>query len=189
LVSVQEIARTASGIIAAKDMGPAIWQIELTTIPRTSDDQVTMEAMLHSLDGSVQTFSAHDLRRPYPLAHSDGAFSDSGYLHTVDSGNRQISIGGLPSGLILSPGDYLAFDYGSSRALHQVMEPAVASGGGLTPLFEVRPHVRPGYSTGTGTPVTLKRASAIFALSPDGITMQTIGPRVWSMNIKATQVL
>lgn len=189
LVSLQEIARSAGGVIAAKDMGPAIWQIEATTIPRTPDDEVTFEAALHSLDGSVRTFSAYDLRRPYPLAHATGLFDDSGYLHTVDSDKTRIRIGGLPENLTLSPGDYLAFDYGGSRALHQVVESAVASGGGLTPLFEVRPHIRSGYSTGTGTPVTLKRASGIFALTPDGISIQSSGPRVWSATIKAIQVI
>ncbi len=166
----QELSRQASGVSIGKNLGPDLWFCEYGTNLQNFASAVTFEAKLRSLAGVTKPFSAHDLRRPYPLAHADGSFNDTGVVHTIGVDNKSLRIDGLDAGFQLSIGDYLAFDFDfepgySSRALHQVMEAATANGAGLTPVFEVYPHIRPGLVV--STPVVLKKPSALFTLEPN----------------------
>src|SRR5690606_26037824 len=106
-----------------------------------------------------------DLRRPYPLAYPDGDFSEAGVaVHTVGEDNKSLRLDGLPSSFVISRGDYLAISEADSPApaygaLYQSMETVVAVAG-VTPSFEVRPHLRPG--TAVNDPVILKQPSTVF---------------------------
>ena len=78
---------------------------------------------------------------------------------------------GLPAWYVLTRGDYLAFDYGSPsrRALHKVVSLTVqASAGGVTPVFEVTPLIRPGALV--GAVVTLVRASCKARIMPGSVS-------------------
>lgn len=126
LLERQEFSRTAGGSTIAKSFGSALWSMEATTKPMMRDDAMEYEAKIHSLDGSIGTFYAGDLRRVYPKAHPTGDFSESGVaIYAVGVDSKSLQIDGLPAGFILSAGDFLSFDYGASpksRALHQIME-------------------------------------------------------------------
>jgi len=186
LVSRQEMSRQANGVSRGKDFGSPLWFFDCTSAPIYKDDAPGIEAPFHSLDGVINTFEAGDLRRPYPRAHADGNFVDGGTLHTVDASRKSIRLNNLGAGFQLSVGDYLAFNYGAFRALHQVMEAATADGAGLTPLFEVRPHVRDGYTLTAA--VTLKNPKGIFTLLPDSYEPQVQGAFT-VINFKAVQYL
>lgn len=164
----QELSRTAIGRTIGKDLGPALWVATYKTIGLDADDALAYEAKLNSLDGVIHDFEAFDLRRRFPRAHPDGAFNDDGVLASVNASNRALTLSGLDAGQTISAGDYLAFDYGGSRALHQALETAVANGSGETPEFEVRPHVRPGYVLNNA--VTLKTPRGRFSLAPGSVT-------------------
>jgi hypothetical protein len=142
-------------------------------------DALAFEAALNSLDGVVNIFEAGDLRARFPRSNPTGTFTDSGTLNSVNANNKALSLTGLPSGLVLSPGDYLSFSYGTSRALHQVVEGATANLAGLTPEFEVRPHIRPGFTTGSA--VKLKNPNGQFTLIPNSVSS--------SLNTKNTSVI
>jgi hypothetical protein len=167
-VSRQELSRLASGRSIGKDLGPALWFATYTTEELRNDDAVDFAAMLDSLDGVIQTFEAWDLRRPDPRRHTDGSASD-GVLHSVNANNKAISLSGLNAGQIVSRGDYLSFNYGTSRALHRVQETIVADQSGLTVEFEVRPHLRPGWTISPATSVNLKAPRGIFTLMPGSV--------------------
>lgn len=111
----------------------------------------------------VGTFYAGDLRAQYPRAYPDGNFDDVAKIAEIGADNKSLRLQGLPPEFILSRGDYLSFDYGVSRALHQVTETAKASN-----LFQVRPHIRPGAQVGTS--VTLIAPTCSFRLTPQSIT-------------------
>jgi len=152
-----------------------------------NDDVLSLEAKLNSLDGVINTFEAGDIRRPYPKARPDGVFGDTGVLNSVNANNKAISISGLDAGMALSVGDYLSFTYGTSRALHQVVEAVTASGTGLTVEFEVRPYLRPGWALGAA--IKLKLPKGIFTLLPDSIASATQGPITSTVSFKAIQSL
>jgi hypothetical protein len=192
LMSLQELSRQANNITRGKDFGSALWMATYTTDKLLNDDAVAYEALLNSLDGVINPFMAGDLRRLYPRLHADGAFADTGVIDTIDDNNKALRIGSLPAGLQLSVGDYLAFGYGSdptSRALHQVMEAATADAEGLTPLFEVRPHIREGWVNDPPIAVALKQPRAEFVLMPGSIDKRMQGGRYSVITFKAVQSL
>ncbi|MCK1583274.1 hypothetical protein IVB03_27850 [Bradyrhizobium sp. 168] len=187
LSSRQEFSRMASGITIGKDLGSALWFADYTTVALPNDDALTLEAKLNSLDGVIGTFEAGDIRRPYPKAHEDGVFGDTGIIHSVNANNKALSLSGLDAGMALSVGDYLSFDYGGARALHQVVEGVVASGAGLTSEFEVRPHIRSGWSLSAA--VKLKLPKGVFILIPDSVASATASPMDSIISFKAVQYL
>ncbi len=186
LVPRQELSsREASGKTYAKDFGPALWVGSWTTILLTNDRAVAFEAMLNSLDGAVNLFEGQDLRKPYPSLHRNGLFNDNGLINSIGSDGKSISLKGLDANFRLSVGDFLSFDVGGHRALHQIMEAATASGAGVTSVFEVRPHLWSG--TSTGAAVRLKKPSALFSLKPDSIRSQMNGGMSTSISFEGTQ--
>jgi hypothetical protein len=187
LVSRQESSRTAGGVTRGKDLGPALWVGEFTTVPLPIAKAVAFEAMLASLDGVIGTFEAGDPRRPYPAEHADGDFNDTGTLTAVHESNKAIQLASLDVGFTLSVGDFLVFTCGSSRALHQVMESVTANGAGATGYFEVRPHIRSGYTLPAA--VTLKRPKGIFTLQPNSVVPRSISAVNGVVSFKAIQHL
>lgn len=188
-VERQEFSRSADGVTRGKDLGEALWRLSFVTRSMLSSDALAYEARLRSLRGVIGRFFAGDPRRCYPRAHRTGAFNDTGTIHTLGGDNKSLRIDSLDPGLALSVGDYLAFPYGAtpSYALHQVVEPAVADGSGLTPLFEVYPHIRPGVAVSAA--VTLKLPQALFALEPGSVRRNHAGGPRWTVGFSAMQVI
>jgi hypothetical protein len=183
----QEYSRTSGGRTIGKDLGPALWMARYTTVPLPNDDALAFEAALNSLDGVIFPFEAGDLRRIYPRSKPDGSFSDTGVIATLNVNNKAMSLSGLDAGMVLSPGDYLSFDYGDSRALHQLVEGATANGFGTTPQFEVRPYIRAGATVGEA--VRLKRPSGLFTLMPNTIESRLNGAIHSVVSFQAIQAL
>lgn len=144
----QEQSRTAGGRTIVKDLGTPLWSATYQSRAMSSNELDRWKAILNSLDGGVQTFRGYPLSRVYPIAYPKGswptgvAFSgDSAAINTIGSNNKSLTLKTLPAAFKLSVGDYLRI--GASK-LYQVMEDALATGAGITPTFEVRPHLAPG---------------------------------------------
>jgi hypothetical protein len=164
----QELSRSAGGRTQAKDFGTPLWRASFTTAPALRYDAADIEAALISLNGSVGSFLAYDVRRPYPRAHRAGDFTDAaeiGYLSPVDG--FILGLSGMPQGFTLSPGDYIGFEYGGapSRSLHMVTEGSVFDGSGAA-VVRVFPAIPPGAAL--SAPVTFKRAPCEMILEPGG---------------------
>jgi hypothetical protein len=189
LVSRQELSSQGNGVVRGKDFGSAIWTAEYSTTAMRSDDGVAFEALLNSLDGVIQPFEAYDLRRKNPRMYPDGAFADSGYISFINTNNKAIALSGLPANFVLSPGDYLSFDYGDNdtRALHQVVEGITANASGQTNQFEIRPFLRPGVEVDTD--VTLKNPRGLFTLLPDSVVSSVSSGLITQISFKAIQYL
>ena len=189
LVSRQEISRLSVGKSVGKDLGPALWTASYTTIPMLNDDALAYEAALESLDGLVQTFEAYDKRRVYPRSDPTGATYNDGVLVSVNANNKKLALSGLIASQVVSAGDYLSFSYGSSRALHRVVEGVTANGAGLTAEFEVRPHIRSGWVISPSTTVKLKAPSGIFMLVPGSVSISPVGGAYSKISFQAVQAL
>lgn len=162
----QELSRTSGGTTQAKDLGSPLWKASFTTAPARLGDAADIEAALISLRGSSRSFLAHDVRRPFPRLHADGGFTDAAVIDQLFASDAfLLGLSGMPSGFTLSPGDYLAFEYGSrpSRALHMVTNGGVFGALGRATV-EVFPAIRPGALEGAA--VTLKKASCEMILEP-----------------------
>ena len=150
--------RTRGGAVIRSGIGAPLWTGTATLAPGYHADLAAVEALLAELTAPGRFVLAYDPRHNGPKADPGGAIlgGASPTIHTLDGDNRRMRIGGLPSGYVLSVGDYLGFQYGSPAryALHRVTSAATASGG-VTPLFSVAPNIRPGATTGAA--VTLVR--------------------------------
>lgn len=186
LLMRQEYSRQAGGRTIGKDFGSALWQMSFVTIPIENDDAIDFEAILDSLDGVILTFEAYDVRRKMPRLYPTGACND-GVLASVNANSKAISLSGLAAGQVISRGDWLSFDYGANRALHRVVEAATANGAGLTPQFEVRPHLRPGWTLSTA--VKLKNPRGIFVMMPGSVSPKAYGSLHTVISFQAIQFI
>lgn len=188
LVSRQEFgSRSANGTTYGKDFGSALWHVGFTTGPIANDDAIAYEALLNSLDGVIGSFEAYDMRRAYPRLYPTGTGANNGVLASVNANNKAITLSGLANGQKVSIGDYLSFTYGMSRALHQAVETVTANGSGVTGEFEVRPHLRPGWTLSPATAVTLKAPSGLFSLVPGSVTARASGALHTVISFQAVQ--
>ena len=155
-----ETARFADGSVVSASLGAALWQGETTVILERHTNVSAYEARLAKLQRAGETFFAYDPRFNGPQADPGGVVlgASTPTIHTLDADNKRLRVTGLPAGYVLSAGDYIGWEYGSNPtryALHRLVANSLASGTGLTPLFEVAPFIRPGVTTGTA--VTLIR--------------------------------
>lgn len=157
-----EITPLRSGALIAKDLGPTLWKPSFRSTEMEAADAGVIRAWCASLL-STEPFYGYDKLREYPLAYplptgftgltvAGDAFSGKCALASVATNKVELGLSALPVGFILSPGDYIAFDYGSSngRALHMVIVGGTADGSGALSI-EVRPPLRVGYETEAAT--------------------------------------
>ena len=172
LVDQQEYSGLGTGEGLAADLGPRLWQMTVQSAPQSMDDVIALRAKLDALDGAINTLYATDKLREYPKADPDGSIlgASTPTIHTIDANRKEMRITGLPAGYVLTAGDMLSVDYGtpSRRAWVRLVTGATASGAGLTPLFEVRPHLRPGITTTLA--VTLGKSAMKCKIVPGSLT-------------------
>lgn len=184
----QETTGQASGAIIVKELRSTLWKAQLSRSNILPADADELQADLLALEGSLYTFYCYNPRRAYPAADPGGSIlgASAVQIHTVGASNKSLRLKGLPNGYVLTKGDYLSFDYGSSRALHQIIEAATADGSGITPEFEVRPAIRPGAAVNDD--VSLVKPAALMRILPPGFQLQTDG-YLSSLTFEAVQVI
>lgn len=172
---VEEVDATRSGTVISRDLGPPLWSASYETRELAPTLLRHWKARLNALEGGLQTFKGYDKTACFPIAYPNGSWPTGGAfdgLATLNavSDTKTIRLGDLPAGFVLSVGDYLSFTYGASdvRALHQVVEAAVAAGSGITPEFEIRPRLRVGWEL--ETVVSLVRPYALMAIVPGSVS-------------------
>jgi hypothetical protein len=172
------------GTVIANQVGTPKWMGAATLSPAYHADLAEVEALLAKLTAPGEYVLAHDPRYSGPKADPGGVTLGAATptIHTLNADNKRLRVTGLPSGYVLSPGDYIGWTYLSNPtryALHRLVTGATASGAGLTPLFEVTPHIAPGVTTGAA--VTLVRPAAkclIRAQYGAGVPLITNGGQI-----------
>jgi len=149
----QEHTRLGDGTMISASLGASLWTGTIRLAQANHPRHAQMEALLALMDQPGATFRCHDPRYIGPASDPAGVIlgSRTVTIHTVASNMRELRITGLPSGYVLSSGDMLSFEYGSSpvrHALHRIVVGGTASSTGLTPMLEVVPNLRPGAVTG-----------------------------------------
>lgn len=185
-----ETNMTGRGEVMKAELAPQLWSGEAIMGKMTDHEARDPDVILSLLRGAGRTFYCYDTRRPGPLLDRTGAILGAAavVINSLPS-TREMSLSGLPSGYVLSRGDWLHFNYGAARALHRVVDVTVtASGGGVTPAFEVQPNVRPGAVAGAS--VTLIRAACKALLVAGGVTKGTGTKTIFSgMSFRWQQTL
>ncbi|MFE3839626.1 hypothetical protein [Pseudogemmobacter sonorensis] len=182
LPGARQHSRTAGGEVLSAVIGASLWRGTVTLAAGYHRSISAVQAVLEDLDRAGDPFMVHAMPIWAPAYDPTGAIiaGASPVLQAVAGNNRQISLSGLPAGYTLARGEMLAFAYGSNPtryALHRVRSlTVVASGAGTTPLFDVVPHIRPGWVT--GATVTLIRPSCKAVILPDTIRWPSSDPAV-----------
>lgn len=161
----QEHSRHASGRTRVKDFGSPLWQAQYQSRLLSRKQLSYWRARLDAAENGLVTFTAYDLSRCRPMAHQGSGTLPTGELHTIGANDKAVRVDDL-TGITLSVGDMLQIGTG----LYRVMEPAAAVAG-LTPLFEVRPHLWIG--TSVGDAVTIERPSCLMTVVPGSIQSST----------------
>jgi hypothetical protein len=162
LVWRQEQSRQASGRTIGKDFGSPIWRLSAVSRQMWMNELDQWRARLDALEGGQKTFRGYAMSRARPIQHPGfggdaPALPDTAYLHTINANRKAIRVDGL-NGISLSVGDMISID---GRDVHRVME-AVTAVAGLTPLFEIRPHLWA--DVVTDLPVSIDRPSCVMAV-------------------------
>lgn len=162
---------TGEGEWLTDDVAPMLWEgsVTLGRLLQTEADHAAV--MMDLLRPAGRLFWAYDIRRPTPAADPGGMILGAAtpQIRALPSGNRLISLSGLPAGYVLRRGDYLGFPYGGGRwALHRVAEAQVtAASTGNTPSFELSTLILPGAEL--GSPVSLIRPSIPMMREPGSV--------------------
>lgn len=178
LMTQQEVSGLGSGQILVADLAPALWVADIETKPMRRPEAHELLARLDTLDGALNSFYLYDPWKCAPTSDPRGELlgSSAVKIYALDINNKEMRLYGLPAGYVLTAGDYLAFDYGSNpirRALHRIVNTVTADGSGITPAFEVRPHIRPGAATDIA--VALVKAAAKMFLEPGSLSVSGQG--------------
>ena len=166
----QEHTRLGDGTVISASLGAALWTGTIRLAQANHPRHAQMEALVALMDQPGATFLCHDPRYVGPASDPTGAIlgSRTVTIHSVASNMRELRLIGLPSGDVLSAGDMLGFQYGINpvrHALHRMVVGGTASSGGLTPMLEVVPNLRPGVAA--GLTVSLVRPACKARLLPD----------------------
>ncbi|GGA65003.1 hypothetical protein [Pelagibacterium lentulum] len=175
------------------ELASPLWQVDVSTGPIPNDDAEAIAALIERLEQPGNDFYVYNPRKLGPRMDRDGSILGAATptIHTLASNNHQIRVDGLPSGYVLSRGDMLAFEYGPTgqkrRAMHRIDETVTASGAGLSPLFEVFPHIRPGAAV--GDPVFLAPAAMRAKIIPGSYSITQVGALHQRLSFSAIQKL
>lgn len=178
LTENRRTTETGGGELLISDLGPRLWSGTITVSEFTHAGQRRSQALVQALRQFGASFMIGDPKGRYPAADQDGSKLGSATptLSTPVAGSSDISLAGLPVGYVLTPGDYIGFEYGTDpvrNALHQVIvadAPAAADG---TMTVSVVPPIRPGASD--GAEVILVGASCKAVVIPGSFKAGTIG--------------
>lgn len=182
----QTVSRTAGGAMIVVDRGAPVWQASYVTASISEDDCVEFQAVLNSLDGSVQAFLGSDTRREFPRLYPEGNFSDTGSILSLGVDRRVLSLTGL-HGLSFRVGDRFSYQIGDIHVLHEIQEDVTANGGGEVGPFQVFPHVPPGLTTGTA--VKFARPTCTMRIDPESVQYTAGGNTLGTVAFSATQLL
>jgi len=147
-------SRTEGGEIITARRGTRLWQASVTLAPTAHRAAEAVSARLAMLADAGASLLLHPLPVCTPAYDPSGAqlIGFTVTVHTLAANNVEMRLQGCPPGYTLAQGEFLGFGYGSNpirRAVHQIVSTSVvASGAGVTPIFEVRPAIRPGALVG-----------------------------------------
>lgn len=148
-----EHSRTAAGEVITADLGPRLWQNDITIRTGYYDEIERVKAKLQLLRQAGRSLLVHSMPFIAPQSDPDGSILGNNVisLTSVQSNNREISLSGFPAGYTLTVGDFLSFTYSNNPtryAMHQIVQGGIADVVGTISNLEVVPFIRPGYTTG-----------------------------------------
>lgn len=170
---LQELSQAGNGEFLVHDLAPRLWVGQVTLRPLLNTVARGWKARLDALDGGLHTFYLANPLGWYPALDPGGTIlaSAAPVIGTIEANRKELSITGLPSGYVISSGDFFAVSYGTTRrGLFQFVGEGTANGFGTLAAIEVRPHIQAGITDGLA--IMLKKPAAKVKIIPGSLSMQ-----------------
>lgn len=165
LARFEEMSGTGHGQVIVSQIAPPAWSASWTMADTPEEEAAEIDGLIGVI-GSTGRVLLCDPTRHFPRRDPDGTgIGGADVVVSALGGNgRSIRLSGLPAGYALTAGDMVGATYGSSRrALFRMAESATASSAGVTPFFDVSPHLPVGLAA--GAPANLRRPTSRFVLT------------------------
>lgn len=165
------LAPEASGRVGGVQAGFPLWLAVWTLTDMRPEKSDEWRAFLSQLRGTLRVFLGYDRQRSLPRTGLVAAFDGeaSSWSETINAdGDSELTLSGLPSGQVLSQGDYIGFRYTATEngvaglewhALVRVVVGATSGGGSTMVIVEppVSPSVPPDAVAYLDTPKCVMR--------------------------------
>lgn len=185
----QEISGLGSGYLLAAEVGPALREYDVSTVELSHAEAAEVMALIEALYGSIKTFYLYDPRYRYPAYDTDGTIlgSSTVQIKALNADDIRISLKGLPAGYTITRGDFMHWDFDSTRrAYHRAVETVVADSAGETSEFEVRDIIRGGVVNAT---VTLIKPAMKCLMLPGSLSDEVVGLASTRISFRVRQVI
>lgn len=155
------------GEILTADIGSRLWTVDCKIRPGYYAEIEQIKARMDVLRQAGRSLIITAMPIKAPQFDPTGAIlgASSVVLNAVQGNNRELRLGGLPSGYVITTGDVLSYQYGSNPiryAYHRVVVGATAAGSGITGLIEVAPFIQPGFSLGVAVKLIKPEMKAVY---------------------------
>lgn len=170
----RDLNRTAGGAQVSASLGDAVWRgtFVLPRGSRLARNVAEVDALFSVLDRPGSSFLIYDPSRSFPWADPDGSILGAATptISGIDvTDARILGLSNLPVGYVLTAGDLIGWQYGTSPvryALHRVVETRTAgAGGGITQL-EVTPFIEKASLSGIAVQLIRPVIKAVMVPAP-----------------------
>lgn len=149
---VDYLAPETGGRIGGVTAGFPLWKTSITLGAMSLDQSDAWRAFISATRGAQATWLGFDAARRMPRGHPmglPGGFSGaaSGWSQAIDAnGYPVLTLTGVPAGLILLPGDYIDFRWGTyQRAMVRALEQVTSASGSISVTIDPAvPSIVPG---------------------------------------------
>jgi hypothetical protein len=175
-----QVSENAGGEVLQSQYGPRLWEGSTTVMTHSRINADALVAMVELLRQPGGAFLISPRHLTGPFADQSGAILGAATptFTTVNANLRDVNIGGLPSFYVISVGDFVGFQYGSSPvryALHRFVKGGTANVSGGISGAEVSPPMRPGVVNGQA--ITLVKPVCKAVVLPASFAPQQHGFR------------
>jgi len=191
LAEQQEFSGTGGGELIAADMGPRLWEAEVSTVAADLETIEALRARFNLLDGALQNFYLYDPARPNPSTDPSGALLAGATVTIagIEANRKELRLAGLPPAFTLTEGTRFSVTAGAPARmfLGQLGADVTANGDGDTLAVELRPHLRPWVAA--GQTVRLLKPVAKVKIVPRSLSVVQVTSVTHRLRFSARQTL
>lgn len=162
-----ELSGSADARVWQAEMADPLWTADVVIDTVYHDEATQIAATIRKLYGAQEAFWLYDIVKQYPKSDPTGAILGASVVrvNTIGGDNKSMRFSGLPAGYALTLGDKFQINFVGGRSYFgEVSETIASDGGGITPAFEVYPHLPSGLAA--NDVVTLIRPACKMFIMP-----------------------
>jgi hypothetical protein len=162
-----ELSGTGDGRVWQAELAPTLWRADVALSFGRHATIKQVAALVRKLHGAQEDFWLYDPLSKYPQSDPTGSIlgASTVQVHSIGAGNKSLRLKGLPAAYQLTLADKFQIAYASSKNFFgEISESVTADGSGVTPEFEIFPHVPSGLAVNDA--VTLSKPACRMFIMP-----------------------